>query len=281
MSYREQLEKRVWSYSSVHQYDDCPHSFFLQRIKHVPQLQNAFAEYGTFMHSLFELYFKGIVKADELAELYQTDYAAKVALSFPPNKWVDLAESYYNDGLRFLEGFTGLSNKYRVIGVELEVKLDIGGFHTIGYIDLLLENIETGELTIVDHKSKKKFASKREELEYRRQLLFYGIYVKHLFGKYPSFLDFNMFRSGVHVIAPFDEDECNSVKDWFVSTIESACQDEVFEDKISREYYDSFKDLKSFKKDDFFCNCICGSRESCPRSKEFKRKRKKKEEAAK
>lgn len=77
----------------------------------------------------------------------------------------------------------------------MEVRLPIGGYQTIGYIDLLLENTETGELTVVDHKSKKRFSSKSEELDYRRQLLFYGIYVKHLFGKYPSFVDFDMFRS--------------------------------------------------------------------------------------
>lgn len=275
MNYEKQLKDRVWSYSSVHQYEDCPRSFFLQRIEHVPQVQNAFAEYGTFMHHLFELYFKGVVKADELAELYITDYDSHVKTKFPENKWVDLAESYYNDGLRFLEGFKGLSSKYRVLGVELEDKIDIGGFKTIGYVDLLLEDIETGELTVVDHKSKKKFASKKEELSYRRQLLFYGIYVKHLFGKYPAFVDFNMFRSQQHVIAPFSETECDAVRDWFVSTIERSLQDETFEDKIAIECREKFKSLKSFRKDDFFCNSICGVRESCPRSSAYKKKRKK------
>lgn len=41
--YEEQLKDRVWSYSSVHQYDDCPRAFFLQRIEHVPQINNCFA----------------------------------------------------------------------------------------------------------------------------------------------------------------------------------------------------------------------------------------------
>lgn len=177
--------------------------------------------------------------------------------------------------MRFLNGFTGLAEKYRVAGVELEVKLDIGGFRTIGYIDLLLENTENGELTIVDHKSKKKFASKREELEYRRQLLFYGIYVKHLFGKYPSYLDFNMFRSQAHIIAPFSESECDEVRDWFVGTIEKSLEDESFEDRITIDCRENFKSLKNFRKDDFFCNYICGSRESCPRSSAYKKPRKK------
>lgn len=43
----------------------------------------------------------------------------------------------------------------------------------IGYIDLLIKNKETGEIIIVDHKSKKKFSSKAEEKKYRKQLEFY------------------------------------------------------------------------------------------------------------
>lgn len=274
--YEEQLKKRIWSYSSVHQYDDCPRGFFLQRIEKVPQIENCFAQYGTFMHSILEQYFRGVISIPEMRELYDTDYESQVTAPFPPNKYVDLAESYKADGQKFLDQFTGLNPKYKVLGVEMEVRLPIGGYQTIGYIDLLLENTETGELTVVDHKSKKRFSSKSEELDYRRQLLFYGIYVKHLFGKYPSFVDFDMFRSQQHVIAPFSEAECDKVRDWFVSTIEKALKDEIFQDKISRDCYDKFKSLKDFKKDDFFCNEICSVRKSCPRSKAYRRARKKK-----
>ena len=228
------------------------------------------------MHSILEQYFKGRISIPEMLELYETDYDSQVTAKFPFNKYVDLAESYREDGRRFLTEFTGLNPKYRAVGVELEVKLPIEGFKTIGYIDLLLENTETGDLIIVDHKSKKKFSSKKEELDYRRQLLFYGLYVKYLFGKFPKLLDFDMFRSQSHIIAPFDETECDKVKDWFVSTIERALQDEEFQDKIEREYYEKFKSIKDFKKDDFFCNEICGVRQSCPRSKAYKKRRGKK-----
>lgn len=227
------------------------------------------------MHEILEKYFKSLITIPEMRELYVTDYASRVTIPFPPNRWADLASSYYQDGLRFLEGFSGLNPKFRPVGVELKVELPIEGYKTIGYIDLLLENTQTGDLTVVDHKSKKRFASKREEVEYRRQLLFYGIYVKHLFGKYPSFVDFDLFRSQQHLIAPFDEGECEAVKQWFVQNIESACQDEVFQDKIERRCYENFQDLSEFKKDDFFCNEICSVRASCPRSAAFKKPRKK------
>lgn len=274
--YSDQLKNRVWSYSSVHQYDDCPYGFYLQRIQKVPQKNNAFALYGSFMHEILEKYFKGLITIPEMRELYETDYANRVNIKFPPNKWVDLAQSYYDDGLQFLDSFTGLNEKYKVLGVELEVKLPIEGYKTIGYIDLLLENTETDELTVVDHKSKKRFSSKKEELDYRRQLLFYGIYVKHLFGKYPSFVDFDLFRSHQHVIAPFSESECDEVKNWFVQTIDAACHDEIFEDKIKHHCRETFEDVDTVGKNDFFCSHICSVRESCPRSSAYKKRSRRK-----
>lgn len=138
--YTEALQKRIWSYSSVHQYDDCPRGFFLQRIEHVPQKNNAFALYGSFVHEILEKYFKGLITIPEMQELYVTDYEARVNLKFPPNRWSNLAEAYYQDGLRFLQNFKGLHENFHVLGAELEVRLPVGGFQTIGYIDLLLEN---------------------------------------------------------------------------------------------------------------------------------------------
>ena len=85
-----------------------------------------------------------MISPEETLALYEADYENTVTLKFPPNKWVDLASSYYDDGANFFRSFTGLSPKYRVLGVEKEVRLNIGGYDTIGYIDLILENIETG-----------------------------------------------------------------------------------------------------------------------------------------
>lgn len=229
------------------------------------------------MHGILEKYFNGLITIPEMRELYVADYDTNVTCKFPYNRFVDMAESYYQDGLEFLEKFRGLSENYVPIGVEMEARLPIGGYDTVGYIDLLLED-RNGGLIIVDHKSKKKFHSKAEEESYRRQLLFYGIYVKELFGKYPKYVDFDMFRSRKHVIAKFDEAECDAVKEWFLGTIERAIEDEEFKDKIEINCYDQFKSLDSFKKDDFFCNEICGVREHCPRSKAYKKKRKKKTE---
>lgn len=56
----DKLDNLVWSFSKVNNYNRCPHGFKLTYIDKVPQIDNAFAEYGSFAHSLLEKYFKAI-----------------------------------------------------------------------------------------------------------------------------------------------------------------------------------------------------------------------------
>ena len=163
--YTEKLQNRVWSWSSATQAHECPYGFYLQRLAEprIKQDENVFAQYGSQMHEWLELVFKGIMQPEELLELYLTDYDSKITLKWPFNRYVDLEKSYYEDGLAFARHFKGLSPNYEVIGVELEMKAEIEGYKVIGYIDLLVKNKKTGEYIFVDHKSKKKFASKAEE----------------------------------------------------------------------------------------------------------------------
>ena len=79
-----------------------------------------------------------------------------------------------------------------------------------------------------------------------------------------------MFRAGEIIHIPFEEKDCEEAKKWFTDTIDKIYADDVFEDKISRYYYENFKDIESFSRNDFFCNELCGVREHCERSKCFR-----------
>lgn len=228
-----------------------------------------FAQYGSQMHEWLEMTFKGIIQPEDLLELYLTDYTSKVTLPWPPNKWVDLEKSYYEDGLAFAKHFKGLSPKYEILGVELEVRAEIDGFKVIGYIDLLIKNKETGEIIIVDHKSKKKFSSKAEEKKYRKQLEFYGYLVHEIYGIWPSYTDLDLFRGQKHYIMPCTPDDCIAAKDYFIDAVKSACETDEWLDKHTikaRENFLSEKDAKKAGKADFFCSEICSVRTHCPMS---------------
>ena len=76
-----------------------------------------------------------------------------------------------------------------------------------------------------------------------------------------------MFRKGNIVREPFNLDEYKKALNWAGSTIDMIYEDKKFEDKIVLSYLAKKKDIKKFKKDDFFCNNLCSVRNSCPRAK--------------
>lgn len=273
--YEEILDKIVWSFSAVNSYCNCPKGFKLARIDHVPQVQNAFSDFGSFMHSLLEMYFKGEVEFFELSSIYQEKYDENVTHKFPKNSYVDLSEKYYEDGKKYFDFFEGISDQYEVLSVEVKAELVIKGRPFIGFIDLILRDKEDGKIVIWDHKSKSGFKSKAELRDYLHQIYLYALYVKEHYGEYPKELTFNMFRKNELITTAFDPEACNQAIDWFVETIDRIYNDILFDDKISISYFEKFKDIGSFKKDDFFCNELCGVREHCERSSKYKGNRRK------
>lgn len=219
----------------------------------LPKVNNAFASWGSYIHSLLEKYFKGEYEFFELSDAYKSGYRDNIKEIFPPNAFVDLSSSYYESGLAYLNNFDGLATNFEVLGVEQKVELVIGGYKFVGYIDLVIRDKNDGRIIIVDHKSKNKFKSKKEKAEYLRQLYLYSLYVKEKYGEYPKELMFNMIR-GEMVKESFKEEDCEKAQKWFVETIEMIYKDSAFKENPN----------------DFFCDNLCGVREHCPNSSNYK-----------
>ena len=279
------LDGLRWSFSSVNSYHTCPQAFRLGYLDALPRVDNAFSDWGSFMHSLLERYFKGELEFFELSQAYQSDYAAAVKCKFPPNRFVDLAERYYAAGKSYLDSFDGSAFEgCEIIGVEQKVKLTIHGRPFVGVIDLLLKKGD--DYIICDHKSKSAFKSQKERDEYARQLYLYAVFVHEKFGKWPVKLVFHMVRSGGEMVEiPFDEKACEAAQTWFSDTIDAIYQDTVFESTPNRirrelkelraqqesgklgfsEYTKQKKKLEAaLKNSGWFCAQLCGSREKCP-----------------
>lgn len=279
------LDGMRWSYSSVNTYDTCPQAFRLGYLDALPRVDNAFSDWGTFMHSLMERYFKGEIEFFELSQLYQQEYTKNVTNAFPPNKFCDLGERYFNAGKEYLDQFDGGAfEQYEIVSVERRVELDIDGRPFVGVIDLILHG-EDGYI-ILDHKSKSAFKSKREQAEYVRQLYLYAIYIKEQYEEWPIKLVFHMVRDGGKLVEiPFDEKAADDARQWFVSTIDAIYRDEAFEstpNRLRRQikelakqqergeigFQDYLKQKKKMEtelnKTSFFCHQLCGSRMCCP-----------------
>ena len=267
------LDDKTWSFSSVNSYENCPKCFYLSYLQDPPleKDQNAFDQWGTLGHSLFERYVDGELELYELGNTYENEYDEQVTLRFPPNKYVDLGESYHDKGKEYFENWEGFPDNWELIESEREIHLDIEGNTFIGYIDLIVKDKDTGRYIVVDHKSKSKFKDEKEKEEYARQLYLYALYIKAEYGEFPSHLIFNMFRANDVVTIDFDEKNLEKAVEWFKRTIENIKKDDKFDDKIVISRRKKGLPMKGFKKDDFFCNFLCGVRRFCLRSKDYKR----------
>lgn len=278
------LDGMRWSFSSVNTYNTCPQAFRLGYLDALPRVDNAFSDWGTFMHSIMERYFKHELEFFELSQVYVDGYAEAVKNKFPPNKFCDLSKRYYDAGKDYLDNFDGLFEDCEIVGVEQKVKLIIDGRPFVGVIDLLLRG--PAGYIILDHKSKGRWKSKRELGEYARQLYLYAFYVKEQYGVWPIKLVFNMVRTGGELTEiPFVEADAIAAKQWFLDTIDAIYSDDKFlstpnrirhdlqELKANYEKkelgFDAYKKQKkklsaALDKESFYCRVLCSVRESCP-----------------
>ena len=277
------LDGMRWSYSSVNTYNTCPQAFRLGYLDALPRVGNAFSDWGTFLHSLMERYFRGELEFFELSQVYVDTYKDNVVCAFPPNK-CDLSQRYYDAGKAYLDRFDGLFNDCEIVAVEERVKLNIDGRPFVGVIDLVVKDGD--DYIVVDHKSKSALKTQKEKAEYARQLYLYAIYVKEKYGKWPTKLVFHMVRAGGELVEiPFVEADAEAAKQWFLSTIDAIYADETFMSKPNRirkqlrelreqsdagqiKFDDYVKQKKKLNAElnnsSFYCWVLCSSRENCP-----------------
>lgn len=258
------LDDMVFSFSRISTYNRCPHNFYLQYIKRVDQTQNAFAEYGTFCHELLEKYLSGKLMIFELLPEYEDKFTQNVLHDFPPNRYVDLAVTYFEGGQEYFSNFDGFP-QYEVVEVERKVEFKIDKYPFIGYIDLIAKD-GNGDIHIVDHKSKelKQPQKKRwadvevrrstEFYEYLRQLYIYCIPIIEQDKIIPKYLCFNCFRKSKFIKMPFDMDDYEESKQWALNIIKDMYADTTMDKKYDNKW---------------FCNVLCGVKEFCPSSDRY------------
>ena len=238
---------RKYSFSALESFAHCPMMYRLKYIDRVPDQDNAFGQYGTWCHRLLEQYEKGEIPLIALAEEYKDGYDGAVTRSFPPFPR-GMGEKYYQQGLAYFESFQGFGDQYEVLAVEERFELTIGEFQFVGVVDLVLQDKKTGDITVIDHKSKSSNTMHKDLPTFRRQLYVYAAFVKQRFGVWPKYLKFNLFRENEWVTETFDLEEYEQTMKWVVETIENI----LFETE--------WKVCPS----SYFCRFVCGVADSCP-----------------
>lgn len=260
------VEKEKYSFSKLSTFKQCKYQYYLNYIEKRKGEDNAFSQYGTFVHSILEQHAKGELAAYELLDAYTEGYDKAVTNPFPPNRYVDLAESYYHDGYEFLKNFDGLDD-LDILGVETRFKEPLDDFYYTGVIDLSYLDSDGG-IVVQDWKSKSKFTNKAEQDKYARQPLSYGLHILRKHKKLPKTARFYMFRKQEIVDIPFTTDGYESALDWIRSTVKEIreCKEwEATPDRFFCEELCSFRNTCEFKGGDL---------QSLSTEKKFKRRKK-------
>lgn len=243
------LDAMDWSYSRVNSFDQCPRMFYLTYLQCADRVDNAFAQWGTLVHSLLERYYREQVELWDLTSLYEKEYSKTVKERFP---FPRLEDSYYERGIEYLNNFNGqIGDEEEILAVEDRYVSTLGGRPVVGVIDLI-PRTKSG-LIVCDHKSRGQWKSKMERRKYLRQLNLYAVRVHEVYGEWPQELWFNKFREGILDREPFDTAAAQEDVDWFLSSIDSIYKAKRFPAIPDR----------------FFCNYLCSVREHCEHSAAF------------
>ena len=219
----------------------------MQYLDKLEQEQNAYAEYGTHCHSILERWAKGELMSFELADVYTAEYDQAVKHYFPPFP-TGLAGKYYDEGLAYFRNFDGFGDRYEILAVEERFEIAIRGNIFVGIADMILRDKASGEIIVIDHKSKSMQSLMKDLKANKRQLYLYAAYVKEKYGVFPTLLRFNMFRYGKWVDEPFSMEAYEEMLDWTEETIRNI--------RAERDW--------AVSSSGYFCKFICSVRDHCP-----------------
>lgn len=242
--------KDHYSFSCLQEFEQCPYSFYLERIEGSTTKDNAFAQYGTLMHEIIDKWASKEISTEEMPFVWEEQYPLCVTERWPAflaSK--GYAEKAYEKGYNYLAEFDSF-NDYEIIDTEHSFAIDINGRKFVGIIDMIAIDKKTGMTVLIDHKSKSKASFKSSKRSMFRQLYLYSLYYKQEYGKYPEKLAFNLFKEDMIVQEDFDEDMLNEAIEWATNVMK----------KI--ESYDMIDFLET-REDEFFCRNLCNSREHC------------------
>ena len=232
-------KEEVYSHSRLWLYENCPEYFKIKYLdRALPDFPVSMALFlgGVVHESLEWLYHQTRnreIKIDELIEHYSEKWTAQYdeGVRIP---W-GTPEEHFNRGIKFLVDYYVKNNPFKENTIAIEKRilfpLDSEGRYKIqGFIDRVVLN-EDGIYEIHDYKTN-QFMKNKEELDSDRQLGFYHIGLKEIFGNdirvklYWHFLSFNKRVSSERTddqLAKLKKDTLNLIEKMKAETKWSAC----------------------------------------------------------
>lgn len=184
----------IYSHSKLSTFEKCPLRFKYRYIdKIIPEIEKSIeAHLGKTMHDVLEWLYREVqnkkVPTLDEAIIY---YSKKWQDSFSPEIKIVKKEfthkDYFNKGIQFIIEYYTKHHPFNDGTIELEKRIRLnldehGNYKIIGFIDRLVQNIETGEYEVHDYKTANSLP-RQEDVDNDRQLALYAIAIKQLFGE--------------------------------------------------------------------------------------------------
>lgn len=246
------LDDKIWSFSSLHTYEQCPYSFYLKYIEKRQGESNFYAENGQCMHEVFEGICSGRIDVEDCTEAYADKYGE---ICYTTKK--SIMDNTFEKCMDYLCGVSVISPEYEVLGTEIELRFKIGKYSFVGYADLVVRNRKNGEVILVDHKQASHFLKKdgtplktqQENYEtYKKQMYLYCKGLRECMDLTVNKIVWHHFKDdGKLTIIPFNTEDYVASIEWATNTIEQIKKDVEF---CSKESY-------------MMCFSLCEYRNDC------------------
>ena len=180
-----------YSNSKLWLYENCPEAYKVKYIeKTFPDLPKSVELFlGDFVHQSLEwLYLKRKegenVELDELIRHFAENWNDNMSEDIRVRR--GKLEDYFNKGIKFLVDYYEKHKPFDENTIEVEKKIcfpldEDGEYEIIGYIDRIVLTPD-GKYEVHDYKTN-KYMKKQKEVDEDRQLAFYHIGLKNLFGE--------------------------------------------------------------------------------------------------
>lgn len=249
--YKPLIDEMRWSFSRVNAFENCPYEWYLRYLYGLEPETSFYASYGSFIHKIIERFYRGEIQSEEMVAEFLSGFSENVVGKRPSEK---IVASYIEKGIKYFEAFRPFP--FECVAVEDRIEFGIGQRNFIAFVDYIGLD-ERGDYVIIDHKSRdlkqlsgrslKKTLKDAELLHYLQQLYLYAEAVRQKYGKLPTKLCFNCFKSGVFITNSFDPERFEQVKRDILKEIEYISEQEEFPPRL----------------DWFYCNNLCGFPNDC------------------
>lgn len=260
-----------YSFSQLDMYEQCPLQYYMMHA--YPALHNGetivtpapniFSQYGLLAHSIIQRWSKGELQRQDMAATFEAQYDQYVGdLQYPGFLAMNgYAQKKYEGALEYFSTFDGFIG-YKVLCGQQKMQTTINGHNFVGIMDLLLQDQLTGQLVLVDHKSKSRatFNKKKDRNHLFLQTYLYCKFIYEKYGKYPDRIRFNLFSENDYYEEDFDLSRYMQAIDWAARTIASIQNQDVWDvgpNKPGKITKNGNLNL------DFFCSYLCDCREEC------------------